>query len=67
MNKLGGDRATFVERVLDVRQGQLCWIVGTVYMEMALKPNVLDDISKEVVQTSASLLIHRMLTYCSIG
>ena len=48
VDKLGGERASFVERVLDVRQGQLCWIVGTVYMEMALKPNVLDDISKEV-------------------
>lgn len=46
--KLGGEKAQFVERVLDVRQGELCWVVGTVYMEMALKPNVLDDISKEV-------------------
>ncbi|KAF2133992.1 hypothetical protein P153DRAFT_330716 [Dothidotthia symphoricarpi CBS 119687] len=45
--ELGGEKASFVERVLDVRQGQLCWVVGTVYMEMALKPNVLDDISKE--------------------
>lgn len=46
--KLGDEKASFVERVLDVRQGELCWIVGTVYMEMDLKPNVLDDISKEV-------------------
>lgn len=46
--QLGGEKASFVERVLDVRQGQLCWVVGTVYMDMALKPNVLDDISKEV-------------------
>ncbi|KAF1971379.1 DNA polymeras-like protein subunit delta-2 [Bimuria novae-zelandiae CBS 107.79] len=45
--KLGGERASYVERVLDVRQGELCWVVGTVYMEMALKPNVLDDLSKE--------------------
>ncbi|KZM21614.1 DNA polymerase delta small subunit Cdc1 [Ascochyta rabiei] len=45
--ELGGDKPAFVQRVLDVRQGELCWIVGTVYMEMALKPNVLDDISKE--------------------
>ncbi|KAH7402166.1 DNA polymerase alpha/epsilon subunit B-domain-containing protein [Phaeosphaeria sp. MPI-PUGE-AT-0046c] len=45
--ELGGEKAHFVERVLDVRQGELCWVVGTVYMEMALKPNVLDDISKE--------------------
>jgi hypothetical protein len=36
-------------------------------MEMALKPNVLDDISKEVFQTPTNLLIDGMLTYCSIG
>ncbi|KAH7072607.1 DNA polymerase alpha/epsilon subunit B-domain-containing protein [Paraphoma chrysanthemicola] len=45
--KLGDEKAQFVERVLDVRQGELCWVVGTVYMELALKPNVLDDLSKE--------------------
>jgi DNA polymerase delta subunit 2 len=45
--ELGGQKAQFVERVLDVRQGELCWVVGTVFMDMAAKPNVLDDISKE--------------------
>lgn len=45
--RLAGESAQRVERVLDVRQGELCWVVGTVYMEMSLKPNVLDDISKE--------------------
>ncbi|ORY09275.1 DNA polymeras-like protein subunit delta-2 [Clohesyomyces aquaticus] len=45
--ELAGEKATMVDRVLDVRQGDLCWIIGTVYMEMALKPNVLDDIAKE--------------------
>ncbi|KAF1997979.1 DNA polymeras-like protein subunit delta-2 [Amniculicola lignicola CBS 123094] len=44
---LGEEQAQYVDRVLDVRQGQLCWVVGTVYMEMGLKPNVLDDIAKE--------------------
>ncbi len=34
--------------MLDVRQGDLCWIVGTVYMDLPLKPNILEDISKEV-------------------
>jgi DNA polymerase delta subunit 2 len=48
LHQLAGDKAKYVERVLDVRQGELCWVVGTVYMEMALKPNVLDDITKEV-------------------
>ncbi len=37
-----------VDRVLDVRQGELCWVAGTVYMDMPLKPNILDDISKDV-------------------
>ena len=46
--ELGEERARKVERVLDVRQGELCWVVGTVYMAMELKPNILDDISKEV-------------------
>jgi len=36
-----------VDRVLDVRQGELCWVAGTIYMEMPLKPNILDDISKD--------------------
>ncbi|KAL2129801.1 hypothetical protein VTI74DRAFT_7292 [Chaetomium olivicolor] len=44
---LGGERATKVDRVLDVRQGQLCWVVGTVYMDMPLKPSVLEDVSKD--------------------
>ncbi|KAF2876517.1 DNA polymerase alpha/epsilon subunit B-domain-containing protein [Massariosphaeria phaeospora] len=45
--ELGGERAHMVERVLDVRQGELCWVVGTVYMELGRKPNVLDDLSNE--------------------
>lgn len=36
-----------VERVLDVRQGELCWIAGTIYMEMPLKPSILEDITKD--------------------
>lgn len=45
--EIAGERAQRVERVLDVRQGQLCWVVGTIYMDMPLKPNILEDISKE--------------------
>lgn len=37
-----------VSRVLDVHKGHLCYIVGTVYMEMPLKPNVLEDIGRDV-------------------
>lgn len=45
---IGGETVERVERVLDVRQGKLCWVAGTIYMEMPLKPNILDDISKDV-------------------
>jgi len=52
---IGGEEATKVERVLDVRQGELCWVVGTVYMSMPLKPDILDDISKDVSDNGQQL------------
>ncbi|KAL8857243.1 MAG: hypothetical protein Q9178_006169 [Gyalolechia marmorata] len=45
--EIAGEKVRRVERVLDVRQGELCWVAGTVYMDMPLKPNILDDISKD--------------------
>ena len=45
---LGGEKVKKVERVLDVRQGELCWVAGTVYMDMPLKPSILEDVSKDV-------------------
>ncbi|RAK80648.1 DNA-directed DNA polymerase delta subunit POL31 [Aspergillus fijiensis CBS 313.89] len=44
---IAGENARRVERVLDVRQGELCWVAGTIYMDMPLKPNILDDLTKE--------------------
>lgn len=38
----------FVPRVLEVVKSQLCWVVGTVYMDMPLKPNVMEDIARDV-------------------
>ncbi|KAL4787365.1 DNA polymerase alpha/epsilon subunit B-domain-containing protein [Aspergillus varians] len=49
---IAGEHARRVERVLDVRQGELCWVAGTIYMEMPLKPNVLDDLTKENFTTA---------------
>lgn len=46
--QVGEDTVRRVDRVLDVRQGEICWVAGTVYMDMPLKPNILDDISKDV-------------------
>lgn len=45
---IGGETAKKVHRVLDVRQGELCWVAGTVYMDMPMKPNILEDVSKDV-------------------
>lgn len=46
--ELHGERVKRVDRVLDVRQGELCWVAGTVYMDMPLKPNILDDVANDV-------------------
>jgi DNA polymerase delta subunit 2 len=46
--QIAGEEVQRVERVLDVRQGKLCCVAGTIYMDMPLKPNILDDISKDV-------------------
>ncbi|KAI2633828.1 DNA polymerase alpha/epsilon subunit B-domain-containing protein [Xylaria nigripes] len=45
--KIGDEHVRRAERVLDIRQGELCWVIGTVYMDMVLKPNILDDVSKD--------------------
>ncbi|KAI1375209.1 DNA polymerase alpha/epsilon subunit B-domain-containing protein [Hypoxylon crocopeplum] len=44
---IGDEPVQKVERVLDIRQGELCWVAGTVYMDMPLKPNILEDVSKD--------------------
>ncbi|KAG5458281.1 MAG: DNA polymerase alpha/epsilon subunit B-domain-containing protein [Olpidium bornovanus] len=38
----------YVEKVLDVRPGEVCYIIGTVYVDMTLKPNILHDVANEV-------------------
>ncbi|KAJ8699719.1 DNA polymerase delta small subunit Cdc1, variant 2 [Pleurotus ostreatus] len=43
---LDGD-PVLVDRVLEVEKGQLCYIIGTVYLDMPLKPNVLEDIARD--------------------
>ncbi|KAG0357679.1 hypothetical protein BGZ54_000231 [Gamsiella multidivaricata] len=36
-----------VEKVLDVQPGEISYLIGTVYMDMKLKPNILNDITKD--------------------
>ncbi|KAF3068924.1 DNA polymerase subunit delta-2 [Daldinia childiae] len=44
---IGEEPVRKAERVLDIRQGEFCWVSGTVYMDMPLKPNILEDVSKD--------------------
>ncbi len=38
-----GQKAAYVEKILLVKPGQRCYVIGTVYKEMKLKPNILDE------------------------
>ncbi|KAM0787009.1 hypothetical protein ACM66B_006277 [Microbotryomycetes sp. NB124-2] len=42
-----GGSPKFVRRMLDVTTNHLCFIVGTLYMDMPLKPNVLEDLARD--------------------
>lgn len=37
-----------LKRILNVERKQLCYIIGTIYMEMPLKPNILEDMGRDV-------------------
>lgn len=41
-------RASYVKRILDVKQGQICFVIGTIYCSMHLKPDVLEELTREV-------------------
>jgi DNA polymerase delta subunit 2 len=57
-----------VPRVLDVEKGQLCYIIGTVYMDMPLKPNVMEDIARDVrTLIEAFLKEYKIYTHSSLS
>ncbi|CAG8455027.1 14690_t:CDS:10 [Funneliformis caledonium] len=39
--------ASHVDKILEVKPDTLCYIVGTVYMEMQYKPNILAEVSRD--------------------
>lgn len=54
-----------VPRVLEVVKSQLCYIVGTVYLDMPLKPNVLEDIGRDVRSHLPPMATHVLrATHC---
>ncbi|KAG0349292.1 hypothetical protein BG004_008030 [Podila humilis] len=40
-------KAIHIDKVLDVQPGDISYLVGTVYLDMKLKPNILNDITKD--------------------
>ena len=48
-----GAQTRHVGKVLDVPVGERCFVVGTVYVDMPEKPNILDEVSSEVRSTQA--------------
>lgn len=38
----------YADRILDTKEGQLTCILGTIYVDMELKPNVLKDLAFDV-------------------
>ncbi|KAK9716935.1 DNA polymerase delta small subunit Cdc1 [Basidiobolus ranarum] len=44
---LDGKKPKYISKVLDIKEGELCYVIGTIYVEMEYKPNILDDVTKE--------------------
>ena len=45
---LDSKEVEYVPRLLDIPEGKLCLVVGTVYMDMPLKPNILRELTDQV-------------------
>ncbi|EMR10955.1 hypothetical protein PNEG_01100 [Pneumocystis murina B123] len=41
-------------RLLDIVHGEVCWIIGTIYIDVPLKPNILKDIRKDYWMISST-------------
>jgi DNA polymerase delta subunit 2 len=50
--RLESTNAVHVQRVLDVLPGQTAFILGTVYVDAPLKPNVLDSVTRNIWETA---------------
>lgn len=47
----GGDDSKpliHVEKLIDVNNKELCYVIGTVFQDMPLKPSILKEISQDV-------------------
>ena len=42
------NKAEYYEKILDAKPNEIGYIIGTVYIEMAHKPSILEEITKDV-------------------
>ncbi|GAO50669.1 hypothetical protein SAICODRAFT_94784 [Saitoella complicata NRRL Y-17804] len=45
--KIAGQKPRLVMNTLNVKQGEVVWIIGTCFMDLPLKPNILEDVAKD--------------------
>ncbi|KAL6946881.1 hypothetical protein ACO0QE_001734 [Hanseniaspora vineae] len=43
-----GDQHPYMNKVLDIEYGSVCWSIGAIYCEMKYKPDVLEEVSNDV-------------------
>lgn len=53
----GEGKPTYTERILEVKRGKVTYITGIVYTEMRLKPDVLQDLTREVSREDDALQV----------
>ncbi|KAK9463409.1 DNA polymerase alpha/epsilon subunit B-domain-containing protein [Lipomyces oligophaga] len=44
---VAGQKVQYAPRALDISPGKLCYIVGTIYLEITSKPNILEEVTNE--------------------
>ncbi len=42
------EKPRHISKILDIQAGQLCYMFGTIYLEMSSKPNVMKHLEDEV-------------------
>lgn len=41
------EKPRYINKILDIQPGELCYMLGTIYLEMPAKPNVMNNLQDE--------------------
>lgn len=41
------EKPRYINKILDIQPGELCYMLGTIYLEMPAKPNVMNNLEDE--------------------